>query len=283
MVMLGVATFIPVVAVARSWDVALPNVFLVQAWWTDPETVFGMNAVAWSLSCEAFFYACFPLTVFALRRVPRPLHWILAGLALAASAYVGLQDPGLGEHFPLLRFPEFLLGVVGGLALRDGWRPRVHPVAAAGVLVVGLAISSPAPFPLPNVLMAVPFLVVLLSAADRDLREVPGWLRSRVLVFGGEASFALYLVHELAIINLTWLATPVWMTALIMVAVSVAGAVALHLTVERPFNKLLRGRSTSVALAPPSEVAARAPEGRPAGPGTTERPADPTENRGHGQ
>jgi peptidoglycan/LPS O-acetylase OafA/YrhL len=260
MVMLVVAALVPVVAATRGWEVALPNVFLVQAWWTDPETAFGMNGVAWTLSCEAFFYACFPLTVRLLRVTPRPLHWIAALLALAASAYAGLQDPGLAEHLPLLRFSEFFLGVVGGLALREGWRPRIPPVAAAALLILGLAISTRLPFPLPNVIMAVPFLVVLLSAAGLDLRDKPGWLRSRALIFGGEASFALYLVHELAIINLSWLEAPAWTQALIMVAVSVSGAVMLHLAVERPFNKLLRGRSTSVALAPPSELADRAPD-----------------------
>lgn len=250
MVMLGVAAVVPVVAVARGWEVALPNAFLVQGWSSDPEVVFGMNGVAWSLSCEAFFYACFPLTLFLLNRTPRPLHWIVAAAALLATAYLGLQDPALAEYFPPLRFPEFLLGVVGGLAVRDGWRPRVPLVAAAGVLVAGLVISARATFPLPNVLMAVPFLVVLLWAAGRDLQERPGWLRSRALVFAGEASFALYLVHELVIINLTWLATPAWVTALIMVAVALAGAVALHLAVERPFNKLLRGRSRPATAAP---------------------------------
>jgi peptidoglycan/LPS O-acetylase OafA/YrhL len=128
--------------------------------------------------------------------------------------------------------------------------------------------------------MAVPFLVVLLSAAGLDLRDKPGWLRSRALIFGGEASFALYLVHELAIINLSWLETSAWIQAVIMVAVSMVGAVALHLAVERPFNKLLRGRSTSVALAPPAELAdpARDQGARPA----PDEGAQPASDRGAG-
>ena len=39
-----------------------------------------------------------------------------------------------------------------------------------------------------------------------------------------------------------------------MVVVAVLAAVALHVLVERPCNRLLTGRSRSVALAPPTEL-----------------------------
>ncbi|MFW3172987.1 acyltransferase family protein [Geodermatophilus sp. CPCC 206100] len=256
-VMVGVAALVPVVAVARSGESAVANLLLVQGWWRDPEVVFGMNGVAWSLSCEMFFYAMFPLTVWVLRRVPGVVQWALPLAALVVSGYVGLQDAALGEHLPVLRFSEFLLGVVAGLAMRAGWRPRVHPLVAAVVLVAGLAVCFRAPFPLPNVIMPVPFLLVLLSAAARDLDDKGGWLRSRALIFAGEASFALYLVHELVIINLAphlWEIGPQWVIALIIAATACVLAVVLHLAVERPANKLLRGRSRSVALAPPQAL-----------------------------
>jgi peptidoglycan/LPS O-acetylase OafA/YrhL len=217
-----------------------------------------------------FFYAMFPLTVWVLRRVPAVVQWALPLVALVVSGYVGLQDAALGEHLPVLRFSEFLLGVVAGLAMRAGWRPRVHPLVAAVVLVAGLAICFRAPFPLPNVIMPVPFLLVLLSAAARDLDDTGGWLRSRALIFAGEASFALYLVHELVIINLApylWEIGPQWVIALIMAATACALAVVLHLVVERPFNKLLRGRSRSVALAPPEALAHDRGEGAGEGAG----------------
>lgn len=267
-VMVGVAALVPVVPVARSWEAAVPNLLLVQSWWTDPEVVFGMNGVAWSLSCELFFYAMFPLTVWALRRVPGVVQWALPLTALVVAGYVGLQDAALGEHLPALRFSEFLLGVVAGLALRRGWRPRVHPLIAAVAVVVGLAISYRTPFPLPNVVMPLPFLLVLLSAAARDLDGKTGWLRSRALVFAGEASFALYLVHELVIVNLApylWGVGPQWVIALLIAAIAGALAVLLHLVVERPCNKLLRGRSRSVALAPPEALAHDAAEAEAVG------------------
>lgn len=266
-VMVGVAAVVPVVPVGRSWESAVPNLLLVQSWSTDPEVVFGMNGVAWSLSCEAFFYALFPLTVLVLRRVPGAVRWVLPLAALVVAAVVGLRDPALGEHLPAVRYAEFLLGVVAGLAMREGWRPRVHPLVAAVALVAGLAASSQLPFPLPNAVMPLPFLLVLLWAAGRDLEGKRGWLRSRALVFAGEASFALYLVHELVIINLAphvWGLGAPWVVALVLAATAGALAVLLHLAVERPFNDLLRGRSRSTSLAPPADLLHDAPGGAPA-------------------
>ncbi|MGY1604687.1 acyltransferase family protein [Geodermatophilus sp. SYSU D00815] len=260
-VVLGIAAVVPVVQVARGWDVALPNLLLVQAWWRDPEVVYGMNGVSWSLSCEAFFYAAFPLTVLVLRRVPAWARWGAAVLGLV-FALVAYQVTSWSGTLPVVRFAEFLLGVVAGLALRDGWRPRVPAPAAWAALAAGLAGCLLAPPSVADPLVGAVFLVVVLAAADRDLAGRTGWLTSRPLVFAGEASFALYLVHELVIVNLrAHLHGPAWAQAAALLAVAAAAAVALHLAVERPVNRLLRGGSASVALAPPAAAAPDHPRG----------------------
>jgi peptidoglycan/LPS O-acetylase OafA/YrhL len=255
-VVFAVVAVVPVVAVRRGWAEAIPNILLLQAWWPDPGTVFAFNGVSWSLACEAFFYVTFPVVVVRIGRVSRRWQWSLAGLMLVSSALLGLVAPLIAYHNPLARYGEFLLGVVAGLTLRAGWRPRV-PVGIAGLaLAVGAALSSVLPFPLPNAVMAGPFLLVLLCAVERDTRPLGGWLRSAAMVFAGEASFALYLVHETVILNLPpVLRLPVWAEASAVVAVSAVAAVSLHLVVERPANRVLRGSGNSVALAEPEEIA----------------------------
>jgi hypothetical protein len=57
LVTLVIASLVPVVAVDRSWEAAVANAFMLQAWFRDYKIVYGMNGVSWSLSCEAFFYA----------------------------------------------------------------------------------------------------------------------------------------------------------------------------------------------------------------------------------
>jgi peptidoglycan/LPS O-acetylase OafA/YrhL len=255
-VMLAVVSALPVVAASKDWQKSIPNLLLVQAWWPDPGTVFGFNGVSWSLAGEAFFYLTFPSVVLVMRRLDRRWQWALAGGFLAGSAVLGWVEPLLAYHSPLARYGEFLLGLVAGLTLRGGWRPRV-PVSLAGVaLVAGALVSTLVPFPLPDVVMAGPFLLLLLCAAERDTRPVSGWLRSEPMVFAGEASFALYLVHEAVILNLPpLLALPASSEAVVVVAVCAAAAVSLHLLVERPANRVLRGSGGSVALAEPADIA----------------------------
>ncbi|HEX3597659.1 MAG TPA: acyltransferase, partial [Polyangiaceae bacterium] len=105
----------------------------------------GLNTPAWSVSCEAFFYATWPRLVAALRS-PRPAFpfrsaiaaWLFglvapvcAIAALAADVAPGgsfatlLEDVSGPElvvravsYFPPFRLPEFALGIVVGHALR---------------------------------------------------------------------------------------------------------------------------------------------------------------------
>ncbi|WP_369255684.1 acyltransferase family protein [Geodermatophilus amargosae] len=254
-VMLAVVSIVPVVAVTRAWEEVVPNLLLVQAWWLDTSTAFAFNGVSWSLACEAFFYATFPVVVVWMDRLDRRWQWALACLLLAGSALVGLMAPLLAYHLPLARYGEFLLGLVAGLALRGGWRPRVPVSVACVTLGAGALLATVVPFPLPNVVLAGPFLLVLLCAVERDTRPVGGWLRSVPMVFAGEVSFALYLVHETVILNLPpRLDLPPWGEAAVVLLVSGVAAVALHLLVERPANQLLRGSGGSVALADPHLV-----------------------------
>jgi peptidoglycan/LPS O-acetylase OafA/YrhL len=263
-VMFTVVSALPVVAVTTDWEEAIPNLLLAQAWWSNPETVFAFNGPSWSLACEAFFYATFPGMVAAVNRLGMRWQWFLAGGFLMGSALLGVVAPLLAYHIPVARYGEFLLGLVAGLALRGGWRPHVPASLACIALVAGALLSKLTPFPLPDVVMAGPFLLVLLCAAERDIRSVPGWLRSEAMVFAGEVSFALYLVHEPVILNLSpLLAVPAWTEAVVLLAFCLAAAVSLHVLVERPANRVLRGRGRSVALAEPSDIAPVDKEGPP--------------------
>ncbi|MGY1735364.1 acyltransferase family protein [Geodermatophilus sp. SYSU D00684] len=255
-VTLLIAVVVPLVPGDRSVAAAVANALTVQAWSFRDEIAYGMNGVSWSLSCEAFFYAVFPLAALVVRRLPRSLSWSLAvvGLLLATAAY--LIRPGVADHYPLVRISEFLLGLVAGIAVRDGWRPRIRGPVAWGVLLAGLAaavvVTARLGAPVTNALVAGPFLVLILYMADRDITGAPGWLRSRALVFAGEVSFAFYLVHELVIVNLIpFLPDHGLLQVTVMSAVAVAAAVALHLLVERPCNRWLRDRAPSLALADP--------------------------------
>ncbi|MGY1805885.1 acyltransferase family protein [Blastococcus sp. SYSU D00669] len=254
-VVFGIAAVVPVVAVARGVPEAIPNILLVQSWWHDYRIVFGMNGVAWTLSCEAFFYATFPVLVRVFSRSPAWVPWVISAAMLSVSFAAGFVAPGYSHHLPLTRLGEFVLGMAAGLALRRGWRPALPSYVTWAAAAAGFGLAYLLRPPLANAPLAGVFLVLLLAAVARDLRGDAGWLTGRYAVFAGEASFALYLVHELVIINLKPvlpLSAPL-VVGVMLLAAAVC-AVALHLLVERPCNALLRGRSRSIALAPPQEV-----------------------------
>ena len=102
---------------------------MVQTWNPrTPELTGAWNYPAWTLSVEAFFYLCFPfLLPWMSRRSCRTLFWIM-GLMLAICVAVHTPIQGLGDldcssplanivPLPLLRIPEFLLGMAIGLKL----------------------------------------------------------------------------------------------------------------------------------------------------------------------
>lgn len=122
------------------------NVLLVNpwvpAWWQ------AGNPVSWTLACEAFFYFVFPLLVRLLAsRGARALLAIAGGMVVIVTIapLLALWTAPLMSPYstPLLRLPEFVLGIVAALLVRrpDLWMP--HIAVALPVGLVGLALTVP--------------------------------------------------------------------------------------------------------------------------------------------
>jgi len=197
--------------------VSLLVLTLLQAW--IPAAALSWNAVAWSLSVEAFFYAIFP---FALRRFSRfsqpvlaaiiPACWI-AGLAVsvgylamrpAGAVYVSSSDfssaANFVKFFPLVRLPEFLMGMACGfLFVRQERNPRLAaPVVALGLLGLTATVvaSKFVPYLVVHTALSGPVFAALVYGIALEPKWA-GWLNNRMLILFGNASYSFYLLHSL--------------------------------------------------------------------------------------
>lgn len=135
--------------------------------------------MAWSLSCEVFFYATLPFIAPRLLRATPFTVFAVSGAALAglflladllAAGAPGWQ-PYIVLWFPPYRFGEFLLGVCLAVALRRGWLPTQRVILAAAASMLGYVAVTVANTEtnVSNLLMLLPFVMLIVASAQHDL------------------------------------------------------------------------------------------------------------------
>ncbi len=259
---------------------------LLEAWF--PSILLFWNIVAWTLSAEVFFYLVFP---FAIRRLEaltwRGLRLWMIGCWLASlvltGTYVLLRPDGIAhttsadmQSFwlgviklnPLVRLPEFLLGMGAGAALLYlPKQPRSWPIAAgAALLLLGIVFQNRVPYPMMHSgLMAPAFALLIFGFATQPAWS--GFLAAGPLVLLGESSYSLYLLHAMPIGVMAFLLhldrSPYIREILLgYLAGMCLVSIAVYFWIENPMRRLLRPvprlSANVVALPVAAQEAARA-------------------------
>ncbi len=220
--------------------------------------------LGWTLNFEMLFYALFALGL----RWPQRQGLALIGAALAALALCGALLDVRATPLAFWGNPivlEFLFGVALAVAVRRGLRCSM-PIAAASVALGVLSMVWLQREGIPGthwaarcLWMGLPALLLCAGVLllEADLPATGPW---RVLVLGGDASFALYLSHPftLAVVAALWphlgLSAPGAYLAIAGFA-ACGCAVGIHRYVERPMLSALTARLLGASRRPRAHFA----------------------------
>lgn len=233
------------------------SLLLVQTWVPGQGWANAVNGVAWTLSCEAFFYLAFPFLLPVLRRGDDRQAAALGVAALGGGTLLNvvyLAPQGIEvSTFPPFRIWEFVIGMVLGELFRRGAVRRTFPVAGPLLLlVVALAaadvVDSLSGIATPAVAVAVTSILARLVADDLAGTRRGRGLRSSWAGHAGQISYAFYLVQILPLEVMKWVAGSDPSGALerlgwglVWFAVTVAAAEGLHRFVEQPALRSITG------------------------------------------
>jgi peptidoglycan/LPS O-acetylase OafA/YrhL len=255
---------------SHMWLSAGLSVTLLQSWL--PQTAMAWNMPNWSLSVEAFFYFMFPFLLPRMTRLTRrqllaivPAGWLFALACTLAYTHFhpdGAIDPKtIGpwintlKFHPLMRLPEFLMGMAGGLLFLRNERNHkmAWPLVLAGLAAIAavIALSPWIPYMvIHTALLAPAFAVLIYGVALRPAGVAV--LENRVLEALGEASYPFYLLSNMVIgaFFQDWRTGTVTHQTLLGLATWFLIAAAVALVVDRFIERPLRPKKKPVEIAP---------------------------------
>ncbi len=246
--------------------------FVLQGW--TGSLGMGWNTPAWSLSCEFFFYLCFPLLFLWLGR--GGMVRILGALAGCFVAPILLARAGVPDIWkPVHHLADFVAGIAAAriyvVLLQSGIRTkttkRLGFCLSAGALAAGAAFIAN-PHVLDGTVMTLntvlrPIDAALLIGLATGGGFVVRLLSTNVAGYLGKASYSMYILH----IPLLWWfsrytffrfgATPPAWTGFLFMACVIGVSIAAFEFVEAPANRWLRDWTAS-RLQPARQAAMRA-------------------------
>lgn len=264
----------PEIMLRSGWWALGANIAALHAWIPRGDFFFSFNAVSWSISCELGFYLLFPLLINDLRSTWawKLIPSLLAAMVLIAictvldlppfgAGHTGLTSTGFLYTNPLARLFEFMLGMSAAVFWKNYRKTigRTNAIAWTLIEFISIAVlilyivygripafgvlAHLAPGNLMNWLVhtdtAAAFALVIVATASGT-----GWisriLGSAPLVFLGEISYSIYMLHQIMIEFLSrhglisWV--PYKLQFFVLLALIIALSAVCYLLVESPMR-----------------------------------------------
>lgn len=252
---------------------------MVQLWFEPFFDGTSWDGPAWSISAEWLAYLLFGglvLVIFRIARASRARTLFLLAFCAALPPALLLLASGV-VYTPWSWLPRILAQFTAGALAAAAVRrlvidPRGRRVAgyfsmaliAAIVAILYYFDANPVPGMVdPGALAALLFMPLVVTLAV-GAGTLPALLATRPLVYGGQISFSLYMIHELVHTAWNWavvqysITMPKSVAKMVVVGLilaALAGAVALFHFVEEPARRWMRamadGGGSSAAPASP--------------------------------
>ena len=264
--------------VTIDYEMLAVNLALLQSWVPDSKWVFSFNGVSWSISTEMFFYFMFPFFLIGGQKrfwIKYVFLWLTV-LAAVKGIQILNNQPAWADYDlervchvnPFLRLPEFCTGMGVGFIFfnrgqRSSHRSMFDSAVEMAVLLLIPAFSwvmreyaivswvrraewgGPAMALWVQYTAMVFVFAIVIYVFARSQGILSKFLGSRALVFLGEISFALYMIHYTVIIAVEkqydWSLANYspWTVAGCVIAMSVGIAALLYKLVEMPAKNAL--------------------------------------------
>jgi peptidoglycan/LPS O-acetylase OafA/YrhL len=247
------------------WTGMVLTPLLLQGW--IPSLATFLNTPAWTMSAESAYYLAFPWLAKGKR--PRQAGPYLAKMAVVwglgmvpGLLYIALRPDGIGhpdrwswgpwlqvlKYTPLPHMASFVFGVMlanlDELVGRASRLRLILGVAGFAATFVILALGPRVPYAIVHDGLLMPLFgcIILGLAGNNPLAHAMGW---RPLVFVGEASYCLYLlhfnlwnlIHDSHVLDRLGLSRfDPWISYVLLIGLAVLALYA----VEKPAQRLLR-------------------------------------------
>ena len=185
----------------------LSALFLIQSWGFSSSTAW--NTPSWSLSTEWLAYFIFPIIIRIIRRV-NDLKFALIGFLSSLLALTGTMiffGRNTLDHVWLLGLPRCLFQFAAGIFL---WRVLTfidvsHRISSlfmgSGLVILVVALIAP------SLQLFAPLAFSLIIIACACANPLANWLfANRAVLFLGEISFSIYLMHGIVLGMFSYLA-----------------------------------------------------------------------------
>lgn len=235
----------------------LPNMLLLQSFFSSQDIYFSLNAPSWSISDEMFFYFLFPIAVFISSRYKLIAFILFSILIIFFNIYL---NENLKHYWlyisPFTRFADFLLGM---LLYQYSVQLQKKQINSNLIEIISLLIFFmffifhdyiPVSFRY-SIYYWIPMSLIITSFAlsfmSGQLGLISKVLSNKLLVFLGEISFCFYLSHLLIMQVMFFIkkhlniSIDLLIFSTIVLICTIIFSSLLHKYIELPLNKQIKG------------------------------------------